>query len=140
MIPCLHPSSNCCAEDSFDSIAALISSGDTAALERVFERRPDLLRVRDMGKHTPLHIAARAGRAEVVELLLTMGAEVDARMMEGATPLLLSAAQGDAQSVKQLLGKGADPNAATDEGERPLNEALLYGHAEVARQLVAGGA
>ena len=59
---------------------------------------------------TPLHVAARWGREEVVRLLLAAGATVDAKEKEGGlTPLMGAAADGKLRCVQLLLDAGADP-------------------------------
>lgn len=65
---------------------------------------------RDGAGWTPLHLAAQAGRADVVRVLLERGADVDARDDRGGTPLhrALWHGQGDVAAV--LIGGGADPD------------------------------
>ncbi|MBM3265676.1 MAG: ankyrin repeat domain-containing protein [candidate division Zixibacteria bacterium] len=48
---------------------------------------PFLIRARDGAGRTPLSVAAWCGHAQVAELLLDCGAEVDARDRYGWTPL-----------------------------------------------------
>lgn len=64
---------------------------------------------RDVGS-VPLGLAVRYGHGEAVELLLQLGADVDARSTAGYTPLLIAvftAQQPDL--VETLLTAGADP-------------------------------
>jgi ankyrin repeat protein len=61
---------------------------------------------------TPLSLAARAGRQEVVETLLRLGAHVDAPTASGHTPLLIAVFSGQSpELVAALLDAGADPGA-----------------------------
>jgi ankyrin repeat protein len=61
--------------------------------------------------NTPLHLAAREGRADCAALLLRHGAAVNARNSDKNTPLHFAAGvrQGNAECVKLLLEHGADP-------------------------------
>lgn len=53
--------------------------------------------------------AAKANRVEAIELLVSLGARVDADVYRG-TPLAWAAANGRAAAVKKLVALGADPN------------------------------
>jgi ankyrin repeat protein len=59
---------------------------------------------------TPLALAVRAGRQDVVEILLDLGARVDAPAGSGHTPLLIAVFSGQPSDlVSLLLDAGADP-------------------------------
>ena len=74
-----------------------------------------------LGRHTPLHVAGRSGRAPVVRALLEAGADPHARTASGATPLHLAAQAGNAEAVAALLDHGADVNARERTwGQTPL--------------------
>ncbi len=81
----------------------------------------------------PLH-AALAGKLdpEVVELLLSRGADVNATAEAGVTPLHLAAARGSLTFTQRLLDLKADPNARMTDGKLPANFAVERGHPEVA--------
>ena len=107
-----------------------------------------------------MHFAAYYGHEEIVELLISKGADVNAKRSNGATPLdaaiknkhteiaaLLrkhggktieelsihqAAHNGNIEAVKQHLADGADVNTKTNLGGTPLNEAAVNGHKEIA--------
>ena len=54
------------------------------------------------GKETPLHMAARTGNVQVAHLLVTHGAEVNARNLDDLTPLILAAQEGK-QETRECL-------------------------------------
>ncbi|KAF8777405.1 Ankyrin-1 like protein [Argiope bruennichi] len=78
-------------------------------------------------KFTPLHYAARGGHADVVQLLISKGAEVDAKTLKGATPLHLAAEKGHNTVVEILLQYGADINATDFNGFTALCFAVKGG-------------
>lgn len=89
---------------------------------------------------TPLNAAVLSGLADVAEVLLAAGAQIDARDVHGSTPLHHAAGRGDLILTRVLVSKGADVNAANEPGFRPLHWAAGNGHAAVVKVLLAGGA
>src|SRR5690606_12498915 len=59
----------------------------------------------------PLLEAAVIGNERVVEMLLTAGADANARGADGETPLMLVARSGQVAAARLLLEHGADVNA-----------------------------
>uniref|UniRef100_H3D8S4 Ankyrin repeat and SOCS box protein 11 n=1 Tax=Tetraodon nigroviridis TaxID=99883 RepID=H3D8S4_TETNG len=59
------------------------------------------------GQDTPLHAAARAGSAHIVDLLLDFGADRWSRNPEGKTPLELSPPDSDVRLALQRRGPGS---------------------------------
>ena len=77
---------------------------------------------KDMFGDTVLHTAAmlNAGQ-EVVELLVSNGADVNARNKEGVTPLEISLKNGDIPTIKYLAQNGANIHTQNTRGESPLS-------------------
>ncbi|XP_037924093.1 ankyrin repeat domain-containing protein 33B-like isoform X3 [Hermetia illucens] len=67
--------------------------------------------------NTPLHFAAQAGQADVVNMLITRSRslQIDAKNCLGFTPLMKAALQGRTRCAKLLLFAGASP-VETDYG------------------------
>jgi ankyrin repeat protein len=82
--------------------------------------------------------AIRDGDTKRVSILLSAGANVNARDPEGNTPLILAALYARPDCVELLLKKGADPNAANKAGVTPLIRAAT--DHEKAKLLLAAGA
>ena len=73
------------------------------------------------GGFTALHFAARAGFAEVAEVLLDAGADVNQGTAgDGTSPLLMSLINGNFDLGMELLARGADPNQVAEDGAAPL--------------------
>ncbi|GLT42386.1 hypothetical protein SLA2020_163880 [Shorea laevis] len=68
---------------------------------------------------TALHYAADKGPKELIELLLSKGADIDA-MADCGTPLQYAAARRKKDSVKLLLDNHADPNVVSHNLSSPL--------------------
>lgn len=101
----------------------------------------------DCTKCTPLHRAALYNEnAEVVQVLLDAGAQVDARngffdTCSECTPLQAAIMYNEsAEVVKALLAAGADPNARDRAGFTPLHRAAWHNQdpSVVERLLLAG--
>ena len=99
---------------------------------------------------TALHIAAAAHRRELVESLVTRGADVRARNRRGAEPLHYAAdgspdaplgvAVAQRDVITFLVRSGADPNALDSSGVAPLHRAVRNRCSASVRALVDNGA
>jgi uncharacterized protein len=93
--------------------------------------------------HTPLHVAAREGKTEIVGVLLKAGADVNAvEPTFMAVPLHKSVYNGHAEITRMLAaspGVNLDFQGASN-GYAPLHDAIWHGYAECADILVTAGA
>jgi uncharacterized protein len=80
---------------------------------------------------------ARADRYQIIELLLSFGADIQQRGVNDYTPLHYAAATEDLKAIELLLAQGADPSARTgiDDHATPLEEAQLLGRSKAAQLL-----
>jgi len=85
---------------------------------------------------TALHRAAFFDAAEIAELLITRGANVNAKHgtvangLGGATPLHYAAVHGSLKAARVLLQHGADATAVMVSGETAISQAIKYNHAD----------
>lgn len=86
----------------------------------------------------PLHSAAAARAADIVEELLEAGADPNAEQQGGWAPLHSAAQNGDDASVRALLAHGADPRHANAEGRTPADIARERGHVAIAEMIERG--
>lgn len=70
---------------------------------------------------TPLHFAVELQDVELVRLLLSWGANVDAAMFNGCTPLHLAVGRQDTHIANLLCQSGADKMLRNMEDETPLD-------------------
>ena len=84
--------------------------------------------------------AARAGDVSSLERLLSAGADINTRDVQGHTALMLAALEGHERAVAFLAGRGADLNHTADYQLSALMLAVIRGHRWVAQSLVNAGA
>jgi ankyrin repeat protein/uncharacterized glyoxalase superfamily protein PhnB len=118
------------------------AAGDVAALRDLLAREPDLVRQRNAGGMTALHIAA--DRPDVLRVLLEHGADPNVREPgDNALPIHFAAGGGHVESVRVLLDAGSDVQGAGDVHEMDtIGWATVVGaaHREVVDLLVERGA
>jgi ankyrin repeat protein len=85
----------------------------------------------------PLHYAATGAHLEVMKLLLSNAAYIDAASPNGSTPLMMAAMYGNASAVKLLLDAGADPSIKNGLGLTAIDFAQKADRRDSA-ELIAG--
>lgn len=86
-------------------------------------------------QQTPLHLAAWAGRVDIIELLVRNSATVDVLDVEQSTPLNLAVSKNHDMAVQMLLRLNADPQRRNRHHLMPLQQACAAGAYEVAKTL-----
>jgi len=89
---------------------------------------------------TPLHVAACSGNMDFVEILISNGADINAKniygIANGITPLHCATGVGESvELAKFLISKGADVNAKCDDGGTSLDYAKGKGNAAMVQYL-----
>lgn len=88
---------------------------------------------------TWLHIAAKGGNLELVQRLISMGVDVNARGGTfGGSPVNLAAGYGQPHIVRALLAAGAELDVSEPE-RNPLFSAIQGGHMEIVKLLIERG-
>jgi RNA polymerase sigma factor (sigma-70 family) len=98
---------------ALDNLIQAACSGDVEQARRLLQADPTQVHSRDPYlQSTPLHYAAHRGYVEIVQLLLTAGADVMAREGSSDTiPLHWAAEGGHLEIARLLVDRGADVNA-----------------------------
>ncbi len=122
----------------FDAIIA----GDLKAVQQFLTNDPNLVsavNTRGKGIRIPaLHLAVMYGHSDLVELLLSKGAEANVRDEHGVSALEVAARGGHANVVAPLVSYGGDINGEQHKLQR---SPLCYAsNGDVAEALIANGA
>ncbi len=84
-----------------------------------------------------VHAAAAVGDHDMMELLLSRGANPDARQQMEYTPLHTAAGRGDMRMATLLLNHGAHGDAAGSDGKTSAEVAREHGHGTFAEWLAS---
>lgn len=124
------------AQRLYDDFLIAVANDRAAEVRQMLQRgmNPDTA---DPNGDPALVIAARAGNAATVDVLLAGRARVDARNRFSDTAVMVAALNGRLDIVKKLVERGADLNLS---GWTPLIYAATGGHDDVARYLLGEGA
>lgn len=102
-----------------------VKSGDLKAIDDLVRERKDLIHhryLKNMYNETILHKASKEVRnAAVIERLIQVGADINAKARNDETPLHKAADYGNIDAVRVLLAHGADPNSVDTAGKTPLD-------------------
>ncbi|GAA49883.1 transient receptor potential cation channel subfamily A member 1 [Clonorchis sinensis] len=83
----------------------------------------------------PIHLAAMYDHPNLIDYLLSQGAELNARDNKSMTPLLLAGSKGSVEASKHLVNIGAELTCC-DENGRNLAILLLFSGAGAARDII----
>jgi ankyrin repeat protein len=93
-------------------------------IKDVIESSPSIAFSTDELGSTMLHEAAITGRADVVQMLLALKANPNAKDINGRTPLYKAAFYGHPEIIELLIANGADVNIVDSDGTTVLSRAL----------------
>ena len=140
-------------------LMAVARAGKVDAARRLLEAGADVNAKEEWGGQTAVMWAAAQSQAEMVKLLASKGADLNARGVirqwerkviteprpkdmnkGGFTPLLYAAREGCVECARHLVAAGADRDLEDPERITPLNMALLNLHFEFAALMIKAGA
>lgn len=114
-----------------DVLSCAVAKNDIVSIGLLIDKYPDLMNRTHPLWSKPLLQAAKQGRAQVLELLLASGCNVDSRGEGGQTALLAATEEGLGTCVERLIDHGADVNKANFEGMTPLIVACMENHEDM---------
>ena len=128
------------AQDAQTRLWEASIAGDTAAIRKAVAEgaKVDSLDVRrSRNGRRPLNWAALQNHPAAIELLLALGAPLEAENLTGFTALNHAAEAGALEAARELLAAGADVEHANKDGFRPVDTARARGYSSVVALLEA---
>ena len=101
----------------------------------------DLLEIADQYDNLPIHVAAKEGNLESIQVLIEAGSSIDRKNEDEQAPIHLAAIHGRVDIVQELLKK--DRNAIMNQDENsntPLHLACINKKFKTAEVLLRSGA
>ncbi|KAI7152825.1 hypothetical protein KC349_g8747 [Hortaea werneckii] len=126
------------ADETSPDIVTLAREARVVELENYIKQGADINEADPRTGCTALMEASRSRLAATARLLIQLGAQVQARDVDGNTALHLAAIQGDEQACQILLGAGAAAEDSNQRGFTPLELAARNGHTEAVLRLIKG--
>ena len=124
---------------SINDLSGAARAGDVARVRLLLADGKDPNQADSAGGRTALHWAVRSGNAEIVDVLIESGADLDKGDQAGKTPLSHAAESGNVELTGRLLAAGADVNKRDLVGGNSVLWAAGLGSADTLRLLVASG-
>jgi ankyrin repeat protein len=115
------------------SIDEAIARGNTKAVVDFLKTNPSLAHGGSNPRMTPLQQAILRNNAEIAEILITSGADVNSTDSKNRTPLHLAVERRNPAIVTILLSRQADPSRRDTIGWTPLHHAAAKDATAVAR-------
>ncbi|MEL6131997.1 MAG: ankyrin repeat domain-containing protein, partial [Bacteroidota bacterium] len=114
--------------------------GEAQRVKEVIAQAPDLVNQPDARGFYPLVLAAYYDQAEMVALLLQLGADPEVKDGSGNTALMGASFKGFTASVETLITNGAQIDNQNAEGATALAFASMFDQEAVAKLLLEHGA
>lgn len=124
------------SEKQINTLLRAVKAGDITFVKNALERDPTLANIENSHGIPPLMSAIFAEQEEIVKLLVSKGANVNAEF----GPLGDAAYEGRISTVEYLISQGAEINGKDYNGHTPIFGAAEGGQFEVAKLLIARGA
>ena len=122
------------------SIHDVVGREDLEQAKAMLAEDPALVHARNSMGKTPLHYAVTYGAPDLIDLLVSSGADVNAADHTGLTPLHVAAMIDRSQEARRLVGHNADLEARDSFGDTPLQYAALHGQLRMVKLLIEAGA
>lgn len=122
-----------------ETFCAVIEKGHTALLRKLLNAGADPNAEMTNDSYPLEYVCSYASyshRVDIVELLLSAGANPSRTRGESYTPLMGAALEGDIYTVRRLLDAGANPHRCDDSGTNALHSALIGENRDIVQLLL----
>lgn len=129
--------------DASKELIKAAKKGDVEKAKLLLSGDAGLIEARDSDGSTALHCATWKGHQQMVALLLSKGADVNAHNRNehyGTTPLHAAAHANQAAIAEMLIDYGADVNAQDMNGKTPMHHTTFHKATATAKVLQKHGA
>ena len=111
-------------------------TNDTVVLQRLLDRKIFPVDTKDVKGRTALLIATHNNSITAADVLITAGADVNAKDKIQDSPYLYAGAEGRLEILKLTVAAGADLKSINRYGGTALTPAAHHGHVDVVRYLL----
>jgi len=122
------------------SLHKAVRNGNSAQVFSLLMRKSKLINAKDENGYSPLHWATNSGHTDIMENLISNGADIHAQDSDGDTPLHWAAYSGQKSATETLLNSGADIHRTNKNGDTPIHYAAQIGHRDIVDQLITAHA
>ena len=122
-----------------DTIEKAVAEGNWSEVEQCVKAEGANVAVGALSR-TILHLACKYGRSDWIGQLVGLGANPNAKDVDGATPLMAAALNGSSESIQELSKAGADLNLTQRGGKTALHFAAMKKNEECIKALLDCGA
>ncbi|RMJ16648.1 hypothetical protein CDV36_003677 [Fusarium kuroshium] len=137
-----HVDSDPVVDETWEMLHSASKGGIEWIVSDILHGDESRINIRDPQGRSALHVAAGAGRTQMVRLLLDakLGADVDAVDNSDQTPLFYAGNNGHVSVAKELIRRGANITVVDANGETPFLHAAINNHVPVLKLLLKNGA
>jgi len=116
------------------------SKGDLIKVKEFVEKDIQLVNSKDANGRTPLHLAARGVFPDIINYLISKGAEVNIKDNDGTYPIQSVVNKGNTDALNKLIKAGADITVKDGVSNSLLHLAVYYRFLPCAEILLNNGA
>ena len=126
-----------------NKLHGLVTKGRLEEIKELLSQDQDAVNAINMPSgtrgYTPMHKAVSGRRADILQVLLAYGGNVDALANGNYTPIHLAAYMGDVKCIEVLLEFGANLSISDKSGKTPHATAKVKKKWEAARVMMTYG-